>query len=171
VNPDQARIREYLTAQAARLEPAAIVDKVRQAMAQLGTAARAVPVARFAERPAPAEWSGNEVLAHVVDAGRYFGGAIVAMLEGTPVAAPPAERPPVAPSRSAEEWSAILVRDREALFARVAAADPRGRLDARVEHFMFGPLNWRETLLFMRLHDLDHAGQLETIAAALTARP
>ena len=36
---------------------------------------------------------------------------------------------------------------------------------------MFGPLNWRETLLFMRLHDLDHAGQLETIAAALTARP
>jgi hypothetical protein len=36
-----------------------------------------------------------------------------------------------------------------------------------VEHPFFGPLNWRETLLFMRLHDLDHAGQLKQIAAAL----
>ena len=32
---------------------------------------------------------------------------------------------------------------------------------------MFGPLNWRETLLFLRLHDLDHAGQLRKIAAVL----
>jgi hypothetical protein len=31
---------------------------------------------------------------------------------------------------------------------------------------MFGPLNWRETLLFMRLHDLDHAAQLDKIATA-----
>ena len=41
------------------------------------------------------------------------------------------------------------------------------RLGETVEHPMFGPLNWRETLLFMRLHDLDHAGQLGKIAAAL----
>ena len=33
------------------------------------------------------------------------------------------------------------------------------------------PLNWRETLLFMRLHDLDHAGQLDKIAATLAATP
>jgi hypothetical protein len=31
---------------------------------------------------------------------------------------------------------------------------------------MFGPLNWREALLFMRLHDLDHAGQLQKNTAA-----
>ena len=37
-----------------------------------------------------------------------------------------------------------------------------------MEHPFFGPLNWRETLLFMRLHDLDHAGQLKQIAAALS---
>jgi hypothetical protein len=34
---------------------------------------------------------------------------------------------------------------------------------------MFGPLSWRETLLFTRLHDLDHAGQLQKIAVALSA--
>ena len=39
----------------------------------------------------------------------------------------------------------------------------------RIEHPMFGPLTWRETLLFTRLHDLDHAGQLQKIATALAA--
>ena len=72
-----------------------------------------------------------------------------------------------APARPAAEWSAILARDREALFTRVLGADPLAHLERSIEHGMFGPLNWRETLLFMRLHDLDHAGQLQKIAAAL----
>ena len=74
-----------------------------------------------------------------------------------------------APARPAAEWSALLERDREALFTRVLRADPLANLEHPIEHGMFGPLNWRETLLFMRLHDLDHAGQLQKIAAALTA--
>jgi DinB family protein len=168
VNPGYARVREYLQAQGAKLEPPAIVDKVRAAMADLRTAAAKVPPARFAERPAPEEWSGNEVLAHVVDAGRYFGGAIVSVLDGAPVPGSARERAPVTDVRSAEAWLTALGRDREALFTRVARAEPSARLDVTIEHFMFGPLNWRETLLFMRLHDLDHAGQLDKIATALS---
>jgi len=61
------------------------------------------------------------------------------------------------------------VRDREALFERVLRADPLAYLKTPIEHGMFGTLNWRETLLFMRLHDLDHARQLQKIAAVLTA--
>jgi len=64
-------------------------------------------------------------------------------------------------------WWALLQQDRAALFERVLAADPAARLDTTVEHPFFGPLNWRETLLFIRLHDLDHAGQLQKIAAAV----
>jgi hypothetical protein len=169
VNPGDARVREYLKAQGAKLEPAAIIDKVRAAMADLRTSAAKVPPGRFAERPAPDEWSGNEVLAHVVTAGRFFGGAIVAVLDGAPVPSASRERAPVTEVRSAEAWLAFLERDREALFARVARAEPSARLDVTIEHFMFGPLNWRETLLFMRLHDLDHAGQLDKIAR--TAQP
>jgi hypothetical protein len=169
VNAGYARIREYLQAQGAKLEPGAIVDKVRAAMADLRAAAAKVPPTRFAERPAPEEWSGNEVMAHVVEAGRFFGGAIVAALDGAPVTSPPSERPPVTDTRSADAWFAMLTRDREALFARVARAVPSERLEVTIEHFMFGPLNWRETLLFVRLHDLDHAGQLDKIATALGA--
>jgi uncharacterized damage-inducible protein DinB len=164
---EEQRIRSYLQAQGAKQPPPALVDKVREAMAQLRAAAAAVPPARFDERPAPGEWSANEVMAHVVDAGRHFGGAIVRLLDGQPAPAlrdaPAAE----APRRTAGEWWAGLDRDRAALFERVLAADPQSRLDATVEHPFFGPLNWRETLLFMRLHDLDHAGQLAKIAAAL----
>jgi hypothetical protein len=168
MNEEQARIRSYLVAQGAKLPPAAIVDKVRAAMADLQAAAAAVPPARFGERPAPGDWSGNEVMAHVIDAGRHFGGAIVRILDGQPGGAARDRLERDVPRRSLAEWWAIFEMDRSALFQRVAAADPQTRLDATVEHPFFGPLNWREALLFMRLHDLDHAGQMQKIAAALS---
>jgi hypothetical protein len=168
VTEEQQRIRSYLTSQAAKLTPAAIVDKVRQAMADLREAAAAVPAARFSERPAPEEWSGNEVMAHVLAADRYFSGGIVSALDGLP-APPRAEGRGIegAPVRPAAAWCDDLERAREATFARALAADPSAHLDRLVEHGMFGMLTWRETLLFHRIHDLDHAGQLRKIAAAL----
>jgi hypothetical protein len=168
---EQERIRGYLKAQGARQTPGEIVAKVEAAMAELGAAARAVPVARFAERPGPEEWSANEVLAHVVAADRYFGGGIIAILEGRPAPARGGGRGfEGAPLRGAQAWLEILAGQRRTLFERVRAADPAARLDVTIEHPFFGPLNWRETLLFSRLHDLDHAGQLGKIAAAFAAR-
>jgi hypothetical protein len=167
VTAEQERIRGYLKAQGARQTPAEIIARVEAAMADLGAAARAVPAARFAERPAPEEWSANEVLAHVVAADTYFGGGIVAVLDGRPAPARGGGRGfEDAPLRAADAWLEILAGQRRVLFARVRAADPGARLDVTIEHPFFGPLNWRETLLFTRLHDLDHAGQLGKIAAA-----
>ena len=167
---EQARIRSYLEAQGAKLSPPAIIDKVRAAMADLRAAAAAVPAARFCERPAAEEWSANEVMAHVLAAGAYFGAGITSVLDQAP---PPPRMKDAgatgAPVRPAAEWSALLERDRGALFERVLRADPLAHLDRPIDHGMFGPLNWRETLLFLRLHDLDHAGQLQKIAAALPA--
>jgi len=165
---EEARVRGYLEVQGAKLSPAAIIEKVRAAMAELRVAAASVPPARFHDRPEPAEWSGNEVMAHVVEAGNHFGGQIVRALDGLPPGASSQDRgEKAAPRHTAPEWSAILERDRETLFERVLRADPAARLDKRIEHGMFGTLNWRETLLFLRLHDLDHARQLEKNAAAL----
>jgi len=36
----------------------------------------------------------------------------------------------------------------------------------KMKHPWFGEFSWREWLLFMRVHDLDHARQLQAIAAA-----
>jgi hypothetical protein len=170
MDEEQARIRGYLVAQGAKLTPAAIVGKVQAAMADLRAAAAAVPAARFGERPAPEEWSGNEVMAHVVAADGYFGGGIQRLLAGQPAPPRPGGRGVEgAPLLPAEAWYRALAQQRSAMFAAVLAADPAAVPDARIEHPMFGPLTWRETLLFTRLHDLDHAGQLQKIATALAA--
>jgi uncharacterized damage-inducible protein DinB len=168
MSDEERRIRSYLEAQGAKLTPAQIVEKVRAAMTALYEAAAAVPGARFHDRPAPGEWSANEVMAHVCDAGVHFAEGIVRVLDGAapaPRAARPAEETP--PRRSLDEWWRRLVSDRSTLIARVLAADPGAHLEQSIDHGMFGALNWRETLLFLRVHDLDHAGQLQKIAAAL----
>ena len=165
---EQARIRQYLLSQGAKLTPAAIVEKVQAAMAELRQAALDVPPARFSERPAPEEWSANEVMAHVIAAGRHFGGAVEAIVSGHPVPARSEERGiENAPLRTADEWWEILQDDRARLFARALVTEPTATFDRTVEHPMFGPLDWRAALLFNRLHDLDHAGQLRRIADVL----
>jgi uncharacterized damage-inducible protein DinB len=171
MNDEQARIRGYLVAQGAKLAPAEIVDKVQAAMAQLRAAAAAVPATRFHERPAPGDWSANEVMAHVVSASRHFGGAIVRLLDGLAGGGGRDQLEREVARHSLAEWWAMLEQDRAALFERVRAAEPDSRLEGTVEHPFFGPLNWRQTLLFMRIHDLDHAGQLQAIAAALARSP
>ncbi len=167
LSPDQQRIRDYLQAQGAKLTPAQIVEKVRGAMGELRAAADAVPAARFDERPVAGEWSANEVLAHVVAAGRHFGGAIVRLIGGLPAGGVRDRLERDVLRHVLADWWSMLERDRAELFARVAAADPDARLEGMVAHPFFGSLNWREALLFMRLHDLDHAGQLQKIVAEL----
>ena len=162
---EMARIRSYLQAQGAKLPPPEIVEKVRAAMAEVRTALFAVPAERFSRRPSGQEWSANEVMAHVVTAGAHFGAGIVQILDGGSAGPPVADRIETdVPQRTAAEWWALLERDRAALFERVGRADPVAHLDRTIEHSMFGPLTWREALLFIRLHDLDHAGQLRKIA-------
>ena len=160
------RIRGYLTAQGAKLSPDQLIAKVQEAMAHLRTAAAAVPPARFAEPPAPGEWSANEVMAHVVEAGRHFGDAIVRILDGQPPGEPRDVAARDTTPRPLDAWLALLARDRDVLFQRVRSAPATARLETTIAHPFFGALNWRETLLFMRLHDLDHAGQLGKVAGA-----
>ena len=165
---EERRIRGYLQAQGAKLSPAEVVEKVRAAMGDLHAALSSVPGSRFTERPGPDEWSANEVMAHVVNAGTRFGEGITRALDGLPAGPAVADRIEAGvPTLLAVEWWERLQQDRTALFTRVMRADPDAHLDRAIEHGMFGPLNWRETLLFLRLHDLDHAGQLRTIAARL----
>ena len=161
------RIRSYLVAQGAKLSPEAMIEKVQGAMAELRAAAVALAPARFAERPEPQEWSGNEVMAHVLAADQYFGGGVCRLLMGQPLVERREGRGVEnAPVRTAEAWYGLIATQRDDLFAAVRAADPAAAPDQRIDHPMFGPLTWRETLLFTRLHDLDHAGQLQKIAAA-----
>src|SRR5260370_28445080 len=137
-------------------------------MADLGAAAAAVRPERLAERPAPEEGSGNEVMAPVVMADSYFAGGIRDALAGRPAGPQPTRRGVEdAPLRSAQAWYEALAGQRETLFAEVLAADPAAAPDRRIEHPAFRPLSWRDTPLFTPLHDPAHAGHLPQIATPL----
>ena len=166
---EQLRIRGYLQAQGAKLAPAELVERVRVAMGQVREAVTAVPAARFTERPVTDEWSANEVMAHVVTAGFHFAERIVGAIDGrAPGAAVRDAIERGAPEHTADEWWSIFSAARDRLFERVSSADPAAHLEPVIEHPFFGTLNWREALLFLRIHDLDHAGQLQKIASALS---
>lgn len=169
---ERLRIRSYLQAQGAKLSPAEIIDRVRAAMEQLRATALTVPAGRVNARPAAEEWSANEVMAHVVSANERVAERIVTVLDGG------APRGPIrdvlergVPELTVDEWWSSLTQAREALFTRVLRADPAEHPEPIIEHPFFGPLTWREAVLFLRLHDLDHAGQLGKIVAALAALP
>ena len=165
---EQQRIRGYLQSQAAKLSLADLVDKVRTDMQQLRTAAVAVPPTRFTTRPAEGEWSANDVMSHVVDGGRSVSRGIVAAIEGTGRPGTIFDRMERANAeQDAATWLSELDTDRERLFARVREASGDEHLDVTWEHPMFGALNWREWLLFLRIHDLDHARQIEAVTETL----
>ncbi len=165
-----ARVREYLVAQGEKLSPAAIVEKVRESQEAVLAAAARLPAAGLGSAPAAGEWSAAEVLQHVISSGESVGRQIVETIEQRGAAGLLFEDRlahaggDLTLARARE----LLQSDREALFAAALAADPAAHLDVpAIEHMWFGPLNWKSALLFLRVHDLDHARQIEAIAAAL----
>jgi hypothetical protein len=62
---------------------------------------------------------------------------------------------------------ADLERFRQQLIAVVLQAEPNAHLDIIWSHPEFGAMNWREWLLFARVHTLDHARQIQAIVTTL----
>lgn len=160
---ERARIRSYLVGQAAKRTPEQLVETLREAQRQFLAALAAIPDDAYRTPPAPGEWSVAEVLEHVRQMAAIEAGSIAAVLaRGEPptgIAAPP---PPPDADRAA--LLAAIADSRERLIATALAADPSAHLDITWAHPMFGPLNWREWLLFARVHLLDHARQLQALA-------
>jgi hypothetical protein len=164
-----ARVRGYLVAQAAKRTPAELVETLREAHAELLQALERVPETAFRTAPAAEEWSAADVLAHVRSMALYDATAIPnAISAGT---APNAGiRDQIEPAPSGATRAQLLgdLNDaREKLIAAALAADPEAHLDVRWPMSDFGALNWREALLFARVHTLDHARQMAAIAATV----
>ena len=161
------RIRGYLLAQANKLSIPELVDKVRRDTLPLREAAATVPPGRFSERPSPADWSAAEVLTHILEMNERGARAIEGILDRG--ALPPPMRDQISGTarsglHTAEDfWRAYQAR-REHLLDRVLRAAGDEHPDVKITHNQFGALRWREWLLFMRVHDLDHMRQLQVIA-------
>ena len=167
-----ARVRSYLATQATRRPPAQLVEALREAHHQFLTALAAVPDAAFRTIPREGEWSAADVLAHVRTIAAFDERSICGVIER-------GEQPPnvddaleQAPTNATREHMlADIEALRERLIAVVMQADPQVHLDIVWGHNEFGNMNWREWLLFARVHTLDHTRQMQAISAVLASTP
>jgi hypothetical protein len=170
MDEEQQRIRSYLQSQAAKLTIAQLVERIGNDIVQVNQALRAVPAARFTEKPGLNEWSANEIAAHLATTSRSVRKGITSVLDdGSHPERVPDAMQGTGVVKDAQEWWDEIRLDREQLFERVKQASGDEHLEITWDHPMFGALNWREWLLFTRLHDLDHARQLQAAAEALGA--
>jgi uncharacterized damage-inducible protein DinB len=164
-----ARVRSYLASQAMRRTPTQIVEVLREAHRQFLEATAAVPDALFRTPPGEGEWTAADVLAHVCLIAAIDEQSIGGVLErgerpsnvDDEIVAAPAEE-------TREKMLAALEQSRARLIALVLKADPQARLDITWGHGEFGQMNWREWLLFARVHTLDHTRQMQALSLALT---
>ena len=163
-----ARVRGYLTNQAAKMSPAQIMEKVRESQAAVLHAAESVPQDRLYTQRADGEWSATEVLYHVLTVvGDHSRSVASTIRSGKPSRVRPDRLEHLNVRMSLDEARELMAIERDELYDAVINADPDAHLDvAVVSHPEFGDLNWRQALLFVRVHDLDHARQLEKIAGA-----
>jgi len=170
MTPEEERVRSYLLGQANKLSIADLVAKVREDCTALEGVGAAVPAGRFHDRPGDGEWSAAEVWTHVLDMNESGRRMITSAIESGVI--PERVSDTIAGgartelTTSGDYWARYL-EERELLLDRVSQARGDEHLEAKITHPQFGPFSWREWLLFMRVHDLDHLRQLQSIAAAL----
>lgn len=164
------RVRGYLIAQANKLSIPDLVEKVRNDTAPLKQAATIVPQDRFSTRPAEGEWSAAEVWTHILDMNDHGARAIPAVIERGETPERVSDNingETRSDLKTGDQYYEAYRRRREELLARVLQAKGDEHLEVKINHSMFGDLSWREWLLFMRVHDLDHLRQLQAISAAV----
>jgi len=151
---DIERGRAYLR-ENSQLPVEEIIARIDGAQARLAETTVGLTPEQFA-RAAEGEWSPHETLSHVVEwTVRASQEVLYVALSG--------ELPPPADITVTGAARELLDQQREALdslYAHVREADPTAFLDFTWEHPIFGPLNWREWLLFLELHCIDHARQI-----------
>jgi hypothetical protein len=166
-NEELQRVRGYLVSQAQKLSVPQLVQKLQADSLPLRDVVAAVPPDQFDARPTPGDWSAALICTHILEMTEHGAEAVTGILERGAVAQRIADMLPGAVraglTRAEVFWPAFTAR-REPFYARVLLATGDEHLDVKITHPWFGPLNWREWLLFMRVHDLDHMRQLQALA-------
>ncbi|MGI8553515.1 MAG: DinB family protein [Dehalococcoidia bacterium] len=163
-----ARVQGYLKAQAVKRNPEQLVEALREAQRQLVEATDHVPESAFRTPPADGEWAAADVLEHVTMMAAIDERSILAAALGGERPGSVRDQIEKAPADATKaQMLAQLEGARTRLIDGVVTADPDAHLDLTWSVSDFGQLNWREVLLFARVHTLDHAKQMQAIAEAV----
>ncbi len=157
-----SRVKSYIAHQAGK-EPAALRRVLQKAHEELVAQLDGLSEEQARFKPGPDDWSVMEVLQHAVPAKRGVARLCAALARG---------ETPERGGGGGESYSSLaearsdLDAAQEELLAFVDGLSPDADKEARFNHFLFGELNCREWAAFQRVHDADHAQQIEQIKAA-----
>ncbi|MFQ5879441.1 MAG: DinB family protein [Dehalococcoidia bacterium] len=118
-------------------------------------------------RPGPDQWSAAEVVRHLTLSNQRVRDRIAALARGQAIDVP--TRPGTLPSDEGLPFNEVAQQFQEVaeeIMAVVDGCDPWANLDLTSAHGVFGPLNWRQWLAFLRVHGRDHSQQVEGIKNA-----
>ena len=155
------RVRSYLLSQGEKYTFAEIWVRFAKARVVLIDAVVDVGQEQADFRPDADEWSISEVLNHVLTSSGRISEIVDALANGnTPVPGridPPREET----SQSIDELRERLTLDSLRWSALIERLPSAPSTDLTAPHPTFGELHARAWLLFQRIHDMDHAGQVE----------
>ena len=158
------RVLSYIAHQSEK-QPEGIAGVVEQGHDQLVGLLEGLSDEQAAFKASAEDWSVLEVLRHVVGSKRGVARRCSVLARGEASASfEPADE--VGSFASLSEARAALDAGHRELLASVRAPTPDANVDVTFDHPFFGPLNCREWAVFQRVHDDDHAGQIEKIKAA-----
>ncbi len=158
------RVLSYIARQSEK-QPEGIAGVVEQGHDQLVALLEGLSDEQAAFKASADDWSVLEVLRHVVGGKRGVARRCSVLARGEASASfEPADEVGVFASLS--EARAALDAGHQELLSSVRALTPDANVDVTFDHTFFGPLNCREWAVFQRVHDGDHAGQIEKIKAA-----
>jgi hypothetical protein len=162
------RISGYIKHNATK-DAAGLFDLIQQGHAQVMSSIDGLSEEQSTFQPGPGDWSVLKTMQHVVD-GKMDTARVCAALvhssdaenldgEGERVGCVIPEYTTLHETRKA------AVEAHDAIVAFVRTLNDHTDLAAKHPHFLFGPLNCREWIVFQRVHDGDHGSQIDQIKA------
>ena len=167
--PDEVkeRVLSYIKHQAAKSAPA-LRDVVQHGHDQVTGLLAGMSDEQAGFKPSVEEWSVFQVLQHASEAGRRTARGCVMLAAGEELNK--IERVGQIrnePFTSLGQARAALDAGHQELLDFVDSLSSETNVEATLDHPFFGPLNCREWAAFQRIHDGDHAGQIEQITSAV----
>ncbi|MGB2694112.1 MAG: DinB family protein [Dehalococcoidia bacterium] len=165
------RIRSYIQHNATK-SPQAMTELVQRGHDQLFALTDGLSEQQATFKPSADDWSVLETMRHVV-AGKRGAARVCTRLAGGDAPSNVGGEGQVSTQDGivGEEFTTLADARAAAQAAHdelvefIGALSPGTNVEARYRHFVFGDLNCREWAAFQRVHDGDHANQIEKIQA------
>jgi len=170
--PDEQRANAIAFVRENALRPAAEIEAiVQEGHASVLHAVANVSEEQAAWKPSADDWSILEVMDHIVSVNRLMGmvsnglakGALPPGLSGNVESASAQDGVSIVKFKSLAEARAAVDAAHAELVAFILSLDARPEPTLTFSHFVFGAFNFREWPVFQRVHDDNHAPQIEAV--------